>query len=181
VVITIPNLLTLLRLFSVPFFVTALVYKKVVLGLIIFLLASFTDLLDGYVAKRFNQKSYLGTLLDPLADKVLLDGAFITMAFMKYTPPWLAIAVVSRDVLLVGGVVLTALFFGGAVEVTPSLLGKGTTFLQVVTVFTTLLFHGLGLSTDHLLQTLNLLTFAAIMISGVDYIYRGVKTLSEEL
>ena len=86
-VVTIPNLLTLLRLFSVPFLITSLIYRKVGLAIFIFLLASVTDVLDGYIARRFHQRSYLGTLLDPLADKVLLDGSFITMAFMKYSPP----------------------------------------------------------------------------------------------
>ncbi len=180
-VLTIPNMLTLLRLCSVPFFVTALVYKRVGVGLVIFAIAAFTDVLDGYIAKRFDQKSYLGTLLDPLADKALLDGAFVTMALMDYTPPWLTITVVSRDFLLVGGVVLTALFFGGVAEVSPSILGKGTTFLQVVTVLFTLLFHGLGFSTDHALVALEYVTFGATCLSGLDYISRGIRSLSEEL
>jgi len=180
VVVTVPNLLTLLRLFSVPFLITALIYKRVGLAIAIFIMASVTDVLDGYIARRFKQKSYLGTLLDPLADKVLLDGSFITMAFMGYTPPWLAVTVVSRDLLLMGGVVLAAIFFGGVVEVKPTLLGKATTFCQVVTVFVTLVIHGLSLSTDHFLGFLEVVTFLVTLASGVDYIYRGIRSLSEE-
>lgn len=179
-IITIPNLLTLLRLFSVPFLITALIYRRVGLAISIFILASVTDVLDGYIARRFQQRSYLGTLLDPLADKVLLDGSFITMALMEYSPPWLAVTVVSRDLLLVGGVVLTAVFFGGVVEVKPTFLGKATTFLQVVTVFSTLVVHGLSLSSDHFLASLEVVTFLVTLASGLDYIYRGIRSLSEE-
>jgi len=180
VVVTVPNLLTLLRLCSVPFLITALIYKRVGLAIAIFIFASVTDVLDGYIARRYHQRSYLGTLLDPLADKVLLDGAFITMALMRYSPPWLAVAVVSRDLLLVGGVVLAAVFFGGVVEVRPTVLGKATTFFQVVTVFATLLVHRLNLSIDHFLGVLEVATFLVTLASGLDYIYRGVKALSEE-
>ncbi len=178
--ITIPNLLTLLRLCSVPFLITALIYKRVGVAIAIFLLASVTDVLDGYIARRYHQRSYLGTLLDPLADKVLLDGSFITMAFMEYSPPWLAVTVVSRDLLLVGGVVLAAVFFGGVVEVKPTVLGKATTFSQVITVFATLVIHGLSLSTDHFLGVLEVSTFLITLASGLDYIYRGIRALSEE-
>jgi len=180
VVVTVPNLLTLLRLCSVPFLITALIYKRVGLAIAIFIFASVTDVLDGYIARRYHQRSYLGTLLDPLADKVLLDGAFITMALMRYSPPWLAVAVVSRDLLLVGGVVLAAVFFGGVVEVRPTVLGKATTFFQVVTVFATLLVHRLNLSIDHFLGVLEVATLLVTLASGLDYIYRGVKALSEE-
>jgi cardiolipin synthase len=180
-VITIPNLLSLFRLCCVPFFITALVYRRVGWALTIFVVASVTDALDGYIAKHFHQKSFLGTLLDPLADKALLDGAFISLTFMSYTPPWLTITVVSRDLLLVGGVVLAALFFGGIVEIRPTILGKATTFLQILTVLTTLLWHGLGLSAGCLLVVVEFMAFGATMASGLDYIYRGVRALSEEL
>ncbi len=178
--ITVPNLLTLLRLCSVPFLITALIYRRVGVAIAIFLFASVTDVLDGYIARRYHQGSYLGTLLDPLADKVLLDGAFITMALMGYSPPWLAVTVVSRDLLLVGGVVLAAIFFGGVVDVKPTILGKATTFSQVMTVFATLLIHGINLSADHLLGALEIATFLVTLASGLDYIYRGIKALSEE-
>lgn len=178
---TIPNLLSLSRLLSVPFFITFLVYRKMGWALFIFLIASVTDILDGYIAKRFNQKSYLGSLLDPLADKTLLDGAFMTLTLMGLSPPWLTITVVSRDVLLVGGVVMMALFFGGVLEVEPTSLGKATTFFQVITVFLTIIFHGFEWTPDHFLRLVELVTFFTTLSSGISYIYRGARALSEEL
>jgi len=181
VLLTIPNFLSLMRLLLVPFFITSLVYKRMGWAFFIFISASITDVLDGYIARKFQQKSYFGSLLDPLADKTLLDGAFITLTLMGFSPAWLTITVVSRDVIIVGGVVMTAIFFGGVVDVEPTILGKATTFFQVLTVLTILLSHQYEWGGNHFLKFMEGLAFFVTFLSGVNYIYRGIKALSEEL
>src|ERR1700736_2627760 len=112
-IITVPNLLTVFRMVLIPIFVSLLVYKRFTLALGIFLLAGVTDGLDGLLARRFNQKSQLGTILDPIADKLLLVTSFIVLSLPSISPLpvprhfpvpfWVTAAVISRDIFIVVG------------------------------------------------------------------------------
>jgi len=104
-VITFPNLLTLLRILAVPFFAIAVWYGHMVDACFLFVAAGLTDVLDGYLARRFNQKSALGAILDPAADKLLITTAFILLAFPREAwavrlPPWVTILAISRDAVI---------------------------------------------------------------------------------
>lgn len=135
---TIPNLLSLLRMGLVPLFIIALVEGQPFRALLIFLAAGITDALDGFIARFFDQRSHLGTYLDPIADKLLLVSAYVMLAIPPATggvtiPPWVSILVIARDVLIVA----VALILYLALDLRsfkPALIGKATTVVQVVTV-----------------------------------------------
>src|SRR5208337_2979592 len=102
-VLSVPNSITFIRIVIIPVFVTALVYNRVDYALWLFIVASFSDLLDGLLARMTNQQTRLGAFLDPLADKFLLVTSFILFSVYGWIPKWLAIAVISRDLIVVIG------------------------------------------------------------------------------
>ncbi|MFW6235336.1 MAG: CDP-alcohol phosphatidyltransferase family protein, partial [Desulfovibrionales bacterium] len=100
---TIPNLLTVFRILITPVFVVAFVNGQIMTAWWLFFLAGVTDGLDGFLARVLKQRSKLGAMIDPLADKVLLVTAFVMLGIKGWLPSWLVILVVSRDVIIVGG------------------------------------------------------------------------------
>lgn len=147
-VLTLPNLLTLLRIVAVPFFALAVWNDRMVEACILFGAAGLTDLLDGYLARRFNQRSELGALLDPAADKLLMTTAFILLAFPQELlavriPPWVAILAISRDVVIS---VVTLVAYGrwDPSKFSPSFLGKLTTSVELVVISLGLLLNAIG-------------------------------------
>ena len=146
---TTANKITIGRILLVPVFIVVLLYYADsgnelfrVLAVLAFALAAAADGVDGYIARRYNQRSELGAVLDPLADKLLLVSAVILLC-LKNThvarlPEWLAIIILSRDALLVLGLGLLH-YFAGAIKVRPRLVGKGATVLQMAVVLWILL------------------------------------------
>src|SRR5262245_39773260 len=106
------NWLTLLRILLIPVFVTLLVYRRPGAALLAFGVAALTDLLDGWVARRFKDESTLGAFLDPVADKLLLTASFVTLTYLKVLPFWIAAVVISRDAILVVGTSLIYMLGG---------------------------------------------------------------------
>jgi len=130
---TIPNLITGLRIILVPIFIICLINGRFLSAIVVFILAGLSDGADGFIARVFNQKSKLGAYLDPLADKILLVSAFIALAVRHFVPPWLTVVVISRDVLILLGVLI--LFLNGAnFTIKPSIVSKLTTCFQLITV-----------------------------------------------
>ncbi|PWB81454.1 MAG: CDP-diacylglycerol--glycerol-3-phosphate 3-phosphatidyltransferase [Candidatus Methylomirabilota bacterium] len=170
------NSLTILRIFMTPVISILLVYKWWRVGLAIFLLAGVTDALDGFIARSRAQRTELGTILDPLADKLLLSATFVTLVYLHQIPQWLFIIVVSRDVILIGGF-LVVYVATGKTTVSVSKMGKLTTGLQVATVLTTLLAR-LSSGIGSFLPGLIYLTAAVTIASGFDYVRRGARALS---
>src|SRR6267143_6332561 len=127
-----PNWLTVLRILLIPVFVSLLVYRRPGTALAVFCLASLTDLLDGYVARRGGSQSRLGAFLDPMADKLLLTASFVTLTYLKALPFWIAAVVISRDVILALGTMLIYML-GGRLRPRPTWAGKLATFFQVLT------------------------------------------------
>lgn len=127
---TIPNLISISRLFLVPLCIWLISADKTVLAFIVFVVAGITDAVDGFLARQFNMGSQLGTYLDPLADKALLVSIYVTFAVLKEIPVWLPILVVSRDVLIVGGV-LVAWMLGAPVAMHPRQISKLNTLAQI--------------------------------------------------
>lgn len=131
-----PNSLTLLRIFLVPVLVTVLLTKKsghgLLIGTGIFGLAVLTDYLDGYLARRRRQVTRLGTLLDPIADKLLTTAAFIALVDLKAVPAWVVLIIVGREIVVTG---LRNIASSRGVLIPASALGKGKMVLQVVAIF----------------------------------------------
>lgn len=146
-------------------------------ALAIFLTAALTDSVDGYVARRFKQESRLGRVLDPAADKLLTTVSFVVMAFphagLPSIPVSLALAVVSRDILITAGA-LAVYLVTGFKEFTPTLLGKINTFLELGLIVVFLTFHTAGVFTS-LLPPLYVVVFASVVLSGVGYSVKGVR------
>ena len=123
-----PNWLTILRILLIPVFVTLLVYRRAGLALLVFCLASLTDMLDGYIARSQGRQTRLGAFLDPMADKLLLTSGFVTLTWLKVIPFWITAVVVSRDVVLSIGVLVIHVA-GGTVHPAPTWIGKMSTVL----------------------------------------------------
>lgn len=128
---TIPNLITILRFLLVPGVVYALLSDQWGWAFAGFLVAGISDGVDGFIARHFNQRSELGAYLDPIADKVLLVSVFVVLGYLHQLPLWLVIAAVSRDALIVTGVML-ATIMGNPVEMKPFLVSKANTAVQIV-------------------------------------------------
>src|SRR2546428_11338475 len=169
------NWLTLLRILLIPVFVTLLVYRRPGVALLVFAVAAFTDLLDGWVARRHKDESTLGAFLDPTADKLLLTASFITLTYLKALPFWIAAVVISRDVILVVGALLIYML-GGRIHPRPTWAGKAATFFQVLAVLTGLLARYLHVPIVP--RFVLWLAAAFTVISGLQYIVQGMKFLS---
>jgi len=148
-------------------------------ALAVFLIAGATDFADGYVARRFNQRSEIGRLLDPIADKVLVTSAFVAMAVphngFPSVPIWLAVSVVARDVLILLGALLVYLMsrFSGF---SPTWSGKLTTFAELAVIAGFLLFNSLGRFV-WTLPYMYAIVLACVMVSGIEYLFRAVRML----
>lgn len=175
--LTIPNLITLARILLTPLFIIFLIqgfYRK---ALIVFLLAGLSDLADGLIARGWQQKSRLGSYLDPLADKLLISSSFVTLSIAHQIPPWLTVVVISRDVALALGVLLLRLA-EYPLAIRPSLAGKWTTTVQLATVLLVLVGK-IWFVPLNILLGLFWLTGGLTAISGVHYLYRGLKMVSQ--
>jgi cardiolipin synthase len=176
--LTLANRLTILRILITPVIMVLLLYRHTAAALVLFLLAGITDGLDGLVARWRKQKTTLGMVLDPIADKVLLTTTAVTLTILKELPRWFTIIVVSRDVLLIGGSLLLYMFLG-KIGISPSWLGKSTTGFQLATVLSAMLDNFLpGLKV--IVLPLVVITLAFTIASGLEYIFRGARLLSDQ-
>ena len=176
--INIPNLLTLFRILITPLFVIFMIKGHFRLALLAFFLAGISDGLDGLFARWFNQKTVLGAHLDPIADKLLLMSAFVALAVQRTIPSWLAVVVISRDILILSGIAILR-YFHIAVTVKPSMVSKCTTAAQLATVLAVLL--ALEIPIVHTaLVPLFWLTVALSTASGLHYTYLGIQLLNDE-
>jgi cardiolipin synthase len=169
------NWLTVLRILLIPVFITLLVYRRPGWALIVFALASFTDLLDGWVARRQRMASRLGAFLDPIADKLLLTASFVTLTYLRTLPFWIAAVVISRDVILVVGALLVHIV-GIRIDPRPTRAGKATTFFQIVTVLLGLMARYLAV--EPALQVAMWLTAIFTIYSGCQYLVQGMRFLN---
>ena len=167
----VPNSLTILRILLIPVYIGFMTYGKYGLALFALLVAGLTDAIDGPIARKLNQRTRLGTFLDPLADKLLLTSGFISLSMLHLVPSWLVILVVSRDVILLLGTAV-AHVTNTTIDITPTFLGKGTTLLQLsyVLLVVLLTWRGFGLS---VLTPLLVVMVGFTLASGLHYLYRG--------
>lgn len=174
---TVANILTLIRLILIPVFALLTVEEKLSTALVVFVIAAITDLLDGLTARYLHQSTSLGRILDPVADKVLLVTAFVILTLPGHTyrpiPLWLTVIVISRDLFIVLGaaaIFLTTNFR----EFRPSLPGKVSTCIQFLTVTVVLAANTWGLFLEQL-QWLYGVTFAVTLLSGIHYIAHAAR------
>lgn len=137
-VLTVPNQLTLLRMVVLPFVLISMIYGQHTASLWLFVAAAVTDVIDGVVARRFNQKTRLGQYLDPIADKLLLSSCFVAQSVNGAIPWWVTILVLLRDVMIIA-TVLVVVLTTSVRSFPPSLLGKTNTMVQFITLITVLL------------------------------------------
>ncbi len=146
-ILTVANQLTILRMALAPFLVLAVLWHEFTWALVIFVVAGVTDLLDGLIARLGHQKTTLGAMLDPVADKVLLSSSFIVLTWGSGLDPripvWLTVITLSRDAIIVVSVTAINLTVGRRIFF-PSFLGKATTLAQILTAGIVLLFNALA-------------------------------------
>jgi CDP-diacylglycerol--glycerol-3-phosphate 3-phosphatidyltransferase len=169
--LNLPNALTLLRIFLVPILVALLLTRTeggFVLGTAVFGLAVLTDYLDGYFARRRNQVTRFGMLLDPLADKLLTAAAFISLVEMDAVPAWMVVIIVGREFAVTG---LRNIAAGRGVLIAASGLGKGKMVSQVVAIFLLLLATRFPILRVPALVALWVVVGLAL-VSAADYFWR---------
>jgi cardiolipin synthase (CMP-forming) len=175
--VNLPNLITLGRLLSVPVAIWLVLSNEIAAAFWLFIIAGLSDAVDGFLAKHFDQRSHLGALLDPAADKALLVSMYVTLGLSNHLPTWLVILVVFRDVLIVGGFLLvTAL--GHPMRWEPLLVSKVNTALQIALIGVVLAELGLGLGLHLLASVLVYATGATTVISGAGYLMRWSRALA---
>jgi cardiolipin synthase len=173
--INIPNILTVIRILLTPLFVIFLLKNLIHPALIVFTVAAASDGLDGLLARYFNQYSILGAYLDPIADKLLLASAYVSLAVLKIIPAWLAVIVLSRDILIITGIAVFSLL-DIQIEIKPSLVSKWTTVAQLLTIFLVLLNPNIqGIDLTKIL--LFWITAGLTIASGLHYVFFGLNIL----
>lgn len=144
----------------------------------VFAFAAVTDALDGYLAKRFKWESELGKHLDPLADKILLVTAFITLTIVSHVPVWLAIVVVARDVIIGFGALTFSILFG-PVNGRPTIISKLNTLFQIAYVIAVVGAQAADLAASALIIALTTLVLVTTVASGIDYIATYIQRAVE--
>jgi cardiolipin synthase (CMP-forming) len=173
-----PNLLTLSRILLIPLFVILIINKNFGWALVTFAVAGITDGVDGLVARLTRQRTELGAYLDPIADKLLLSAAFITLAIDKILPSWLTVIVITRDVIILLGFFVFILT-NHRPKMQPSFISKITTGFQITTILLALLrAYVPGLTTAFQWTIYGTTLFT--ILSGTHYLYLGTKILSEK-
>jgi CDP-diacylglycerol--glycerol-3-phosphate 3-phosphatidyltransferase len=169
--LNLPNLLTIFRILLVPLLVVALLTKfenKEFVGLGLFLLASLTDFLDGFIARRRRQVTRLGKLLDPAADKILISAAFISLVEIGIAPAWIVVTLVARDFAVSA---LRSFAASDGVVIAAGIWGKVKTFAQVISISLLIISNQLGEFSHLAPLSLWVVLFVSIY-SGIEYYYR---------
>ncbi len=165
-----PNAISLMRIVLVAPILILVLSDGFGWALALFWLAGFSDGLDGYLAKRFNWHTRLGALLDPIADKLLVSGLFITLAYTQDIPVWLAAVVISRDVIIVAGATAYN-FLVRPVEGEPTRVSKLNTALQLLFLLFVLSRAGFAWPDEIAITVLGAAVLVTVVISCVDYVW----------
>ncbi len=172
------NKITILRILCIPFFIAFILYSKWEIALFVFIIAAISDGIDGYIARTTKQRTELGKVLDPIADKLLILSAFICFGVVKglplpvKPPHYVPIIIISRDGIIMLGALLIY-FLKGHLEIKPTLLSKITTVFQMATVIGILL----KLAISPILWNI---AVGFTLLSGADYVAKGSKLLNEK-
>jgi cardiolipin synthase (CMP-forming) len=172
--LSIPNLITLARILSVPVMVWAIMNRWMLAAFLLFLAAGVSDAIDGYLAKRFAMTSELGSYLDPLADKALIVSIYVTLGVSGEIPRWLVILVVSRDIMIVGAVLL-AWLVGRPLPMKPLLVSKLNTAAQLFFAGVVLATLGLRFEADWLVSAAMAAVTLLSLVSIAAYVREWVR------
>jgi len=174
--LNLPNLLTLLRIILTPLIIILLIRKQYVEAFSVFSIAGITDALDGLLARYLKQRTQIGAILDPIADKFLVTSTFVMLTISGTFPDWLAVVVISRDIIIVAGV-LVLFLYQGHVDIKPTYLSKATTFCQITALVTAMLAMAFDFRFEQTaLIILVYLTAMVTISSGLHYMFIGIKT-----
>jgi cardiolipin synthase len=176
--LSIPNLITLGRIILVPIVVWAISSGAMWVAFVLFLTAGVSDAVDGFLAKRFRMTTVLGSYLDPLADKALLVSIYVTLGINGLVPRWLVILVVSRDVMIVGGVMLSWLV-GTPVKMKPLIVSKLNTVAQIVLASVVLGSLGYGVQIPAVTNALMGLVAATTLLSVAAYLNEWMRHMND--
>ncbi|MDX1270023.1 MAG: CDP-alcohol phosphatidyltransferase family protein [Oceanisphaera sp.] len=166
----IPNLICIVRILLVPPVVVLMLGREFALALLLFAIAGASDGLDGYLARRFDWRSRLGSILDPLADKLLMAASYITLGWLTLLPWWLVVLVLGRDVVIIAGSVAFHRYVSD-IELAPSRISKANTLLQILLVLLVMgMMVGLSLPSDTVSALIALVT-ATTLLSGGHYVW----------
>lgn len=173
----------------IPVFVTLVFYQKFPLALSVFVVAGVTDFFDGLLARRFDQRSSLGTILDPVADKLMMVTAFVVLSLRSVYPHpipshlpvpfWVTVTVISRDVFIVVGAAAINIMTGFR-GFRPSWLGKISTTVQIVAIAAILFAASFPFATGYYLPTVYTIVFTFSVLSGLHYVFFASKLLNED-
>lgn len=178
--LNLPNYLTFIRIAAIPFFLVLLFSRLYGYALLVFLIGGITDALDGPVARFTNQRTRLGAYLDPLADKLLIISSLVVLTLIDGVPAWLTILVLSRDVIVTLGYGAIYFVVEERMEIQPSTLGKINTFLLLLTITIVLVsLYDPNMIPSPVPSYLFLLSAVTTIISGLQYVYRGLVWFQE--
>ncbi|MEX2123963.1 MAG: CDP-alcohol phosphatidyltransferase family protein [Woeseia sp.] len=169
-----PNAISLFRIALVAPILLLIVQGRFELALILFFIAGFSDGVDGYLAKRFNWHTRLGALLDPIADKLLVAGTFLTLFYTGHAPFWLAAIVILRDIIIVSGAAAYN-FFVGPVEGEPTRISKLNTALELLFILFVLSRAAFAWPAEISITVIGAAVLITVVISGVDYVWSWTR------
>lgn len=169
-----PNAISLMRIALVGPILYLIVEGQYGIALTLFVIAGFSDGVDGYLAKRFDWHTRIGALLDPIADKLLVAGTFIVLVYVGLIPLWLAVLVIFRDVVIVGGATAYN-FLIQPVEGEPTRISKLNTALQLLLIVFVLSRAGYGWPEQITITVIGASVVVTVVISGVDYVWSWAR------
>jgi len=172
--LSIPNLITLGRILLVPVVIWAIASGEMLVAFLLFAAAGISDLVDGFLAKRFGMSSELGAYLDPLADKVLIVSIYVALGIVEAVPRWIVILVVSRDIMIVGAIILSWLV-GKPVDVKPHPVSKFNTAAQIIYAGLVLGSLGLRVAAEPVLIIMMAAVAALTLLSIAFYVRDWVR------
>jgi cardiolipin synthase len=175
--VNVPNIITLTRLLSVPLTVWLILEARFASAFWVFVAAGISDAVDGFIAKRFDSRTRLGALLDPIADKALLVAVYVTLGAAGHLDAWLVILVVFRDLLIVGGYLLVQAL-AQPMRSEPLIVSKINTALQILLVGLLLAQLGLGVEPGVTAETLVYTVATTTVLSGAGYLVRWTRALA---
>ena len=178
-----PNAISIMRILLIAPILLYIVNERYDLALLLFFIAGFSDGVDGFLAKRFDWHTRIGALLDPIADKLLVGGTFITLVFTGLIPAWLAAMVIVRDVVIVGGATAYN-FLIRPVEGEPTRNSKLNTALQLLFIVFVLSRAGFDWPDQITITVIGAGVVVTIVVSGIDYVWswaRRARQSSEEV
>jgi cardiolipin synthase len=175
--VSLPNLITLGRILLVPVVVWAISNGAMAIAFILFVVAGISDAVDGFLAKRFNMTSELGAYLDPIADKALIMSIYIALGIPGTIPRWLVILVVSRDIMIIGAVILSWLL-GRPLKVKPLVVSKLNTAAQIVFACVVLGSLGFHIPADALIVVLMGVVTVLTLLSIAAYVHEWVRHMN---